>query len=124
MAQICGLRWYNYSDFIRAGRCYSKAAQSAEKLIEALQQMQEDEVVSPVTSPRLERSSSSASTERYSPRSSETTLAVVEELLVVCLSNLAQCHLRCNDAFKAREACIRALEYNPTHTKTLYRAAR
>lgn len=78
----------------------------------------------PVSSPRLERSNSSASSaERGSGRSSETTLAVVEELLVVCLSNLAQCHLRCNDAFKAREACIRALEYNPTHTKTLYRAA-
>jgi hypothetical protein len=45
-------------------------------------------------------------------------------LLVQCLNNLAASHLQNGEALRARDACIKALEYSPENVTTLLRAGR
>lgn len=90
-------RWFRYSNFTRAARCFSQGAQKSEKSFTASSEESSENV-------QLDK--------------------ILLKLYIDCLNNLAACHLSLNDPYKTREACIKVLEVNPTNSKALLRAGR
>lgn len=94
-----GNRWFAGGDFLRAGRCFTKGAQAAEKHLPSL----------------VKPSPGDIQSDNYNS---------IAQLYLDCLNNLGACHLNMKDPFKAREACIKVLEADPHNARGLFRAGK
>lgn len=126
LRKTCGTRWYRYGDFVRAGRCYSKAAETAEKMLHASQPAAKlKEPLPPDMSPELVKQLAphlaQVPVEESSPARFEKKWV---DMFVSSLNNLAATHLQTGQSLRAREACIKALEIEPDNITTLLRAGR
>ena len=127
LRKTAGTRWYRYGDFSRAGRCYSKAAEFAEKALNAklpppvtpsLPPNLPPDVI-PQLVPHLMADSDQSSTREAPPLDQRWV-----DVFVASLNNLAAAHLQTKQPLRAREACIKALEVMPRNITTLLRAGR
>lgn len=111
LRRTSGNRWYRWGDFARAGRCYSKAAEAAEKMIFPPQ---------PDAAAIVE---SGGRVLQEAPKERKVNRRWLD-LYVASINNLAATHLQNGDPLKAREACIKGLEVAPDNVTTLLRAGR
>lgn len=126
LRKLSGNRWYRYGDFTRAARCYSKAAEAAEKALHA----KLPPAPTPVLPPNIPADLIPQLALHLEQGHTQETDEPVHldprwvELLVSSLNNLAASHLQTDQPLRAREACIRALEVLPNNITTLLRAGR
>jgi tetratricopeptide (TPR) repeat protein len=111
LRRTSGNRWYRWGDLARAGRCYSKAAEAAEKMIFPPQ---------PDAAAIVQ---SRGQVLQEAPKERKVSRRWLD-LYVASINNLAATHLQSGDALKAREACIKGLEVAPFNVTTLLRAGR
>ena len=98
-----GNRWFQFKEYLRAGRAYSAAAQMADTfLIEAAK----------------ERGDNNEDEEK-GKEEERVTLSEISRVLVDALNNLAASHLSNKEFFKAKETCVRVLETDPSNTKVM-----
>jgi hypothetical protein len=113
-----GNRWFSCADYGRAAKSYSKATQLAEGYFNATSGAPEDEdKEKTIEEKALEMAEKNA--QRIPAEDSE-----VVNLYVSCLNNLAACKLSQKDYYKAKELCVKVLEFSPYNGKALLRAAR
>ena len=83
----CGNRWFSYGDFLRAGRAYSKGAETGENYLKSRPQSEDS---------MGEEALAAIKTEH------EKDIPVITAY-IACLNNLAACHISRADFLKAKE---------------------
>lgn len=100
----CGNRWYLYQDYSRASKAYSKATQIADHYFKT--------------------NSESESTNSSNSELIANADRPLVDTYIACLNNLAACHINKNEFLKAKDMCVRVLEFDPRNVKALLRAAK
>jgi hypothetical protein len=116
-----GNRWFSCADYGRAAKSYSKATQLAEGYFNATsgtpREGEDEGKEKTIEEKALEMAEKNA--QRIPAEDSE-----VVNIYVSCLNNLAACKLSQKDYYKAKELCVKVLEFSPYNGKALLRAAR
>lgn len=119
-----GKRWHRYGDPVKAGRCFSKAAEAAERALYS----KLPPAPAPPLPPNVPADVIPQLTQHMAASAPAVDLATLDQrwlqLMVSSLNNLAAAHLNSGQPLRAREACIKALEVAPDNITTLLRAGR
>lgn len=113
----CGNRWFSYTDYGRAAQCYSKGTKVADDYFTSV-----DKHASETSAVAVEKAVDAEGNASRAPINEKD--APMVEAYLSCLNNLAACHLSQGEHLKAKDMCVKVLEWNPNNTKALLRAAK